>query len=64
MRCGKIPTKYGKSTTVSKKVYEWLDGYREVKHLRSIAQAVEWLIREAGYDVDTPPLLIETAEVR
>ena len=40
-----------KSTTLNLKVYEWLEGYKEAKGLRSIAQAIEFVIREAGYNV-------------
>lgn len=49
--------KYGRSTTVSQQVYDWLDAYKESKGLRSIAQAVEFVIREAGYDFNEPATL-------
>ena len=53
-----------KSTTLPVRVWEWLDAYKEKEDLRSIPQAIEWIIKEAGYDLDKPPLLIETAAVR
>ena len=53
-----------KSTTLPVRVWEWLDAYKEKERLRSIPQAIEFVIREAGYDLDKPPLLIETARVR
>ena len=55
--------KYGRSTTVSEKVYHWLDEYRDHKGLRSVAQAIEWLIREAGYDLDRPCYVLTPTEV-
>ena len=39
-----------KSTTISLQVWEWLEEYKKAKGLRSIAQAIEFVIREAGYN--------------
>jgi len=42
------------STSVKVKVWEWLSAYKESRGLRSVGQAIEFLIKEAGYDWRQP----------
>ena len=54
--------KYGKSTTLSEELYEWLEEYRDQKGLRSVAQAIEFIIREAGYNPSKKLEIVEAVQ--
>ena len=39
-----------KSLTIKEELWDWLNAYKKLKRLKSIPQAIEWVITEAGYD--------------
>jgi len=46
--------KYGHSATMGQGVWKWLVAYKEAMGLRSVSQAIEFIIKEAGYDWTQP----------
>jgi NAD-dependent SIR2 family protein deacetylase len=52
-------SKFFKSTTLPNDLYDFLEKYKENKRLRSIAQAIDFIATEAGYDVTNYPCKIK-----
>lgn len=52
-----------KSTSLTLKIWLWLDCYRKSKRLRSIDEAIEHLILEAGYEPENNPASKEPLKV-
>lgn len=45
-----MPTEGFKSITVKQRTHDVLKTYQRDKRLRSLDQAIEWLLAEAGYE--------------